>query len=81
MPRARTKPTSGWMSAKDLSYEAKVRLDHACEWVAWNSDMTRAVAFGPDRQTVRTQAIQAGVSQPVMEWVPPVMVRPVGDAG
>jgi hypothetical protein len=55
-----------------------VRLDHAGEWVAWDRDLTRAVATGEDMEAVRAAAVNASVDRPVMEWVPPTPVRPIG---
>ncbi len=81
MPRTKTTAQSKWMPREALPPDALVRLDHAGGWVAWDRDMTRAVAAGPDRETVRTAAIAAGISRPLCEWVPPVPVRPVDDAG
>jgi hypothetical protein len=68
------------MPREALPPDAIVRLDHAGEWVAWDPGMTRAVATGPDMEAVRADAIKAGVDRPLMEWVPPVPVRP-SDAG
>ena len=81
MPRTKATPRSEWMSREALPPDALIRLDHAGEWVAWDYEMTRAVATGPDPVAVRAAAIASGVERPVLEWVPPVSVRPDGDAG
>ena len=82
MSRARTIPEkSEWLPREALPPDALVRLDHAGEWVAWDREMKRAVASGPDREDVRAAAVAAGVARPVCEWVPPVPIRPVDDAG
>ncbi len=65
-----------WMSVDDLPYDARVRYDHAGEWIAWNQELTVAVATGLDPLAVRTAAINAGTEHPVMEWVPPMYSRP-----
>ncbi len=57
---------------EELPYDALIRLDHAGEWVAWNHELTRAVAWGKDRAAVRAEAIRAGFEGPVMEWVRPL---------
>jgi hypothetical protein len=81
MPQAKTKPQGEWLTREALPPDAIVRLDHAGEWVAWDRDMERAVAAGSDREAVRAAAVAAGVERPICEWVPPVPVRPVDDAG
>lgn len=81
-----TEPLSEDNLTRDqLPYDALVRLDHAGEWVAWDSDpvirrdTARAVAFGADMEAVRNEALKAGVARPVMEWVPPHPVRLTAD--
>ena len=81
MSRAKTTSESGWMPRESLPQDAVIRLDHAGEWVAWDRDMSRAVATGPDREAVRAEAIAAGVDRPICEWVPPVPIRPDDYAG
>ena len=66
------------LSRDQLPPDALVRLDHAGEWVAWDHDLIRAVATGADMETVRAAAVSAGVARPVMEWVPPTPVCPIG---
>ena len=69
------------MTREELPPDALIRLDHAGEWVAWDPETTRAVATGADLDKVRADAIAAGVARPIFEWVPPLEVRPVDDAG
>jgi hypothetical protein len=69
---------SAALERDQLPPDALVRRDHAGEWVAWDSDLTRAVATGADMEAVRAAAVEAGVVRPVMEWVPPTPVRPIG---
>jgi len=64
------------MTVDDLPADARVRLDHAGEWVAWDRGMTRAVAAGPDAEAVRAEAIRAGVACPILERVPPADTLP-----
>jgi hypothetical protein len=72
--------SEGWevLRRDQLPPDALVRLDHAGEWVAWDRDLTRAVATGADMEAVRAAAVDAGVDRTVMEWVPPTPVRPIG---
>ncbi|MDR3638331.1 MAG: hypothetical protein P4L84_31295 [Isosphaeraceae bacterium] len=76
MPRTKSKPESEWMTVDDLPPAARVRIEHAGEWVAWDHGMTRAVAFGSDAEAVRAEAIAAGIVRPILEWVPPTDTRP-----
>jgi hypothetical protein len=64
------------LSRDQLPPDALVRLDHAGEWIAWDRDLARAVATGADMEAVRAAAVAAGVTRPIMEWVPPTPVRP-----
>lgn len=80
MSRTDTPAQNEWMPREKLPPDALARLDHAGEWIAWDRDMTRAVASGPDMEAARAEAVKAGVARPVMEWVPPTPVRP-SDAG
>jgi hypothetical protein len=66
------------MSASELPDQARLRLDHAGQWVAWSEDFTRIVAAGDSYEAVRDAARRAGAEQTVKEWVPPVPVRPLG---
>ncbi len=75
MPDTKTLP-DGWLTREELPPDALIRLDHAGEWVAWDPEMTRAVATGADHDSVRAAAIAAGVDRPICEWIPPVQVRP-----
>jgi hypothetical protein len=65
-------------SRDQLPPDALVRLDHAGEWIAWDHDLARAVATGAAMEAVRAAAVAAGVTPPIMEWVPPTPVRPMG---
>jgi hypothetical protein len=66
------------MPIEALPPDARARLDHAGEWIAWDQDMRQVVASGTDMQTVRADAIKAGVDRSILEWVPPTPVRPCG---
>jgi hypothetical protein len=69
MPRTRPKRQDEceWMTVEDLPYDARIRHDHAGEWVAWNSGLTNAVATGLDYESVRAAAIATGTERPVLE--------------
>ena len=75
----KTTATKGrvWMSASELPEQARLRLEHAGRWVAWSEDGTDVVTVGDDPESVRQAARQAGSDRVVLEWVPPVPVRPV----
>jgi hypothetical protein len=78
IPRDANPPDQGVILSRDqLPPDALVRLDHAGEWIAWDRDLTRAVATGEDMEAVHAAAVAAGVDQPVLEWVPPTPVRPI----
>ena len=81
MSRANTNEPGRWMTREELPPDALVRLEHAGEWVAWDSEMQTAIATGPDHATVRAAAIAAGAVRPVCEWVPPVEIRPMDYIG
>jgi hypothetical protein len=66
------------LSRDQLPPDALVRFDHAGEWIAWDQELARAVATGADMEAVRAAAVAAGVTRPIMEWVPPTPVRPMG---
>jgi hypothetical protein len=68
------------MSASELPAQARLRMEHAGRWVAWADDFSSVVAVGDDPEVVREAARQAGAPRAVLEWVPPVPVRPL-DAG
>jgi hypothetical protein len=65
------------MTLDELPPDARARLDHAGEWIAWDRGMTRVVAFGSDLETVHDDAVRAGVARPILEHIPPAPVRPV----
>jgi hypothetical protein len=81
MPRTKKTPQSGWMPLEALPPDARIRFDHAGEWVAWDRDMKRAVATGLDPEAVHAAAVAAGVDHPILEWVPPVQIRPMDYIG
>jgi hypothetical protein len=70
MPRTERKSEAEWTTLDALPPDARVRLDHAGEWVAWDRGMTRAVASGSDPEAVHAEAVRAGVARPILEWVP-----------
>ncbi len=76
MSEKKTLP-EGWLTREELPPDALIRLEHSGEWVAWDREMTRAVATGVDIDKVRAAAIAAGFEHPIFEWVPPLEVRPV----
>jgi hypothetical protein len=78
MPRTKTTKARRTFTAEELPYPARMRLEHASRWIAWTQDMDRVIAAGDDPETVRTAALAAGVEGPILEWVPPVPVRPIG---
>src|SRR5262249_22263864 len=80
MTRTRRQEQSEWVSREAPPPDARARLAHSGEWVAWDRDMNRVVASGSDMEAARAEAVKAGVARPVMEWVPPTPVRP-SDAG
>lgn len=78
MPRTRSKPESEWMTIDDLPADARLRDEHAGQWVAWDHGMTRILASGSDLKTVHAEAIATGAVRPVLEFIPPVETRPAG---
>jgi hypothetical protein len=58
------------MTIDEVPPDARARLDHEGEWVAWDRGVTRVVASGSDPVAVRAQAIRAGVARPIMEFIP-----------
>lgn len=77
MPRTTTTPSRTGMSADELPVQARLRLEHAGRWVAWSEDFNSVLAVGDDREAVRAAARQAGAARALLEWVPPVPVRPI----
>jgi hypothetical protein len=67
----------GWLTKEELPPDALIRLEHAGEWVAWDREMTRAVATGVDFDEVCASAKAAGFEHPIFEWVYPLEVRPM----
>ena len=61
-----------------LPVQARLRLEHAGRWVVWSDDFTRVLAVADDPEAVREAARQAGATQAVCEWIPPVPIRPLG---
>lgn len=44
-------------------------LEYAGEWVAWNDDRSEILAHGDDSETVWSEAITQGASNPLLEKV------------
>jgi len=55
-----------------------VPKDFAGMWIAWNANATEIIASGPDLETVRQDAEEAGEANPSFEKVPPAEARIVG---
>lgn len=77
MPKTTTTTSRTWMTPSELPTQARLRLEHAGRWVAWSEDFDRVITVGDDPETVRAAANQAGATGAVLEWVPPVPVRPI----
>jgi hypothetical protein len=78
MPRTKMTKAQPTFTTEELPYPVRMRLEHAGQWIAWTQDMDRVVAAGDDPETVQAEARAAGVENSVVEWVPPVPVRPLG---
>jgi hypothetical protein len=63
--------------ASELPAQARLRLEHAGQWVAWSEDFTRVVASGDSFEAMRDAVRQLGVTPTVSEWIPPVPVQPL----
>ena len=71
MPRT-TPTTRAEMPASGLPPQARLRLEHAGQWVAWTEDGRQIVAAGGEYEGVREAARRAGVERAVCEWLPPL---------
>jgi hypothetical protein len=69
------------MSATELPAQVRLRLEHAGRWVAWSEDFNSVMAAGDDPEGVRAAARKAGALRAILEWVPPVPVRPIDPGG
>src|SRR4051812_11603116 len=58
--------------ASDLPAQARLRLEHAGRWVAWDEGGRRVVAAADDYEAVREAARRAGVERAICEWLPPL---------
>ncbi len=54
-----------------------MRVEYAGRWIAWSADFKTFVAAADDYDSIHEAARQAGVPKAVVEWVPPVPVRPI----
>jgi hypothetical protein len=78
MPESNVTVTSpAGVPASELPTQARLRLEHAGQWVAWSEDFTRVVAAGDSFEAMRGAARQLGVTGTVSEWIPPVPVQPL----
>jgi hypothetical protein len=71
MPKATT-ATHAELTVPELPTQARLRLEHAGQWVAWSEDGREIVAAGDEYQTVRAAARRAGVERAICEWLPPL---------
>ena len=74
--RAETDEPVG-LTIDQLPVEARLRLEHAEKWVAWAPDEQSVIASGEDFLEVREASQRAGFPDALMEWVPPVPIRPL----
>jgi hypothetical protein len=78
MPESNVTVTSAaGVPASQLPAQARLRLEHAGQWVAWSEDFTRVVASGDSFEAMRDAVRRLGVMLTVSEWIPPVPVQPL----
>jgi len=77
MPKTTGTTTRTWMSIAELPVQARLRLEHAGRWVAWAEDFNSVVAVADSYEALREAVPRAGGARAVVEWVPPVPVRPI----
>jgi hypothetical protein len=80
MPKAIPTTTRTWMSISELPIQARLRVEHAGRWVAWAEDFKSVVAVADSYEDLRKAINRESGARTVVEWVPPVPLRPI-DAG
>lgn len=51
--------------------DARLRLEHVGQWVAWDRGETRIVAAGDDPIEVRREAESLGHAGVILDWIDP----------
>ena len=47
-----------------------IPVEFAGQWIAWNANRSQIVAHGPEMSQVRSDAVAAGHSEPILQKVP-----------
>jgi len=74
MNRVKKQPEARRLEVPEAEWpeQARLRLEHSGQWVAWTEDGRRIVAAADEYEEVRDAARRAGVERAVCEWLPPV---------